>query len=205
MNFNTHYHLAGQHAFLSASKYHWVNYDEDKLISTFNKWMAARKGTELHEFASSAIKLGIKLPKTNKSLNLYVNDAIGFKMQTEQTLYYSDNCFGTADTISYRKNSLRIHDLKTGETPASIKQLEVYTALFCLEYNTKPNEIEIELRLYQSDQVLVHHPDPVDILGIMDKIIAFDKLIEKIKAANGIAGQTANGDLKKLLSVIQGG
>jgi len=205
MNFNTHLHLAGQHAFLSASKYHWVNYDEDKLISTFNKYMAAQKGTELHEFACSAIKLGIKLPKTNKSLNLYVNDAIGFKMQTEQTLYYSDNCFGTADTISFRQNFLRIHDLKTGETPSSIKQLEVYTALFCFEYNMKPSEIDTELRLYQSDKVLVHRPDPADIFGIMDKIIAFDKLIEKIKAANGLDKQTAGGDLKKLLTIIQGG
>lgn len=205
MNFNTHLHLTGQHAFLSASKYHWVNYDEEKLISTFTKWMAAQRGTELHEFACSAIKLGIKLPKTNKSLNLYINDAIGFKMQTEQMLYYSDNCFGTADTISFRKNFLRIHDLKTGVTPASVKQLEVYTALFCLEYNTKPSEIDIELRLYQSDEVLVHHPDPADIFGIMDKIISFDKLIEKIKIANGLDNQAVGGDLKKLLSIIQGG
>jgi hypothetical protein len=180
MNFNKHLHLAGQHAFLSASKYHWVNYDEDKLISSFTKWMAAQKGTELHEFACNAIKLGIKL-QTPKLLKLYVNDAIGFKMQTEQTLYYSHNCFGTADCISFRKNYLRIHDLKTGTTPASIKQLEVYAALFCLEYNIKPNEIEIELRLYQSDEVLIHHPEPSDIFRIMDKIIAFDKLIESIK------------------------
>ena len=131
MNFNRHSHLEGQHAFLSASKYHWINYDEEKLISTFIKFQAIQKGTELHELASNLIRLGVKLPKSNKTLNLYVNDAIGFKMEPEQVLYYSDNCFGTADTISFRKDMLRIHDLKSGESPASIKQLMVYNALFC--------------------------------------------------------------------------
>ena len=181
MNFNRHFRIEGQHAFLSASKYHWVNYDEEKLIKTFTKYQAAQKGTELHELACRCIKLGVKLPKTNKSLNLYVNDAIGFKMHTEQILYYSDNCFGTADAISFRKNMLRIHDLKTGETPASIKQLMIYSALFCLEYNIKPIEIEIELRLYQLDEVLIHVPEPEEVFNIMDKIVVFDKRIEQLK------------------------
>jgi hypothetical protein len=182
MNFNKHSNLEGQHAFLSASKYHWINYDEEKLIVTFSKYQAAQRGTELHELACRCIQLGVKLPRTNKSLNLYVNDAIGFKMKTEQVLYYSDNCFGTADTISFRKNILRIHDLKTGATPASIKQLLIYAALFCLEYNIEPIEIEIELRLYQSNEVLVDIPEPEEIFNIMDKIIMFDKRIEQIKA-----------------------
>jgi len=181
MNFNRHSHLEGQHAFLSASKYHWINYDEEKLISTFIKFQAIQKGTELHELASNLIRLGVKLPKSNKTLNLYVNDAIGFKMEPEQVLYYSDNCFGTADTISFRKDMLRIHDLKSGESPASIKQLMVYNALFCLEYKIKPTAIETELRLYQSDSVIVHVPDPNDIFNIMDKIIMFDKRIEELK------------------------
>lgn len=181
MNFNKHSNLEGQHAFLSASKYHWVNYDEDKLINSFSKWMAAKRGTELHEFASEAIRLGIKLPKTNKSLNLYVNDAIGFKMETEQTLYYSENCFGTADAICFRKNVLRIHDFKSGVTPASMRQLEIYAALFCLEYRREPSSIEIELRLYQMDEVTVYNPQPEDIIYIMDKIILFDKHINELK------------------------
>jgi hypothetical protein len=181
MNFNDHSRLEGQHAFLSASKYHWINYDEEKLVDKFTKFQAAQRGTALHELARRCINLGVKLPKTNRTLNLYVNDAIGFKMQTEQILYYSDNCFGTADTISFRKAFLRIHDLKTGDTPASINQLMVYNALFCLEYNVKPIEIETELRLYQSDDVLVHIPDPEEIFRIMDKIILFDKRIEQLK------------------------
>ena len=182
MNFNTHSRLEGQHAFLSASNYHWVNYNEEKLISRYSKYQAAQRGTELHELASRCIKMGVKLPRSNKTLNLYVNDAIGFKMQTEQILYYSDNCFGTADTISFKKNFLRIHDYKSGETPASMKQLLIYAALFCLEYGIKPSEIEIELRLYQSDEALVHVPAPEEIFAIMDKIVDFDKTIEQIKA-----------------------
>jgi hypothetical protein len=33
--FNKHSNLAGQHAFLSASKYHWVNYTDQKLDASF--------------------------------------------------------------------------------------------------------------------------------------------------------------------------
>jgi len=182
MNFNVHSRLEGQHAFLSASKYHWINYDEEKLITTFTRFQAVQRGNDLHALASELIRLGVKLPKTNKTFNLYVNDAIGFKMEPEQVLYYSDNCFGTADTISFRKGILRIHDLKSGETPASLKQLMVYNALFCLEYKIKPADIETELRLYQSDEVLPLIPEINDILGIMDKIIMFDKCIEELKA-----------------------
>ena len=181
MNFNKHLELEGQHAFLSASKYHWINYSEEKLDISFKKMLATQRGTRLHAWACETIQLGIKLPKSKKTLNLYVNDAIGYKMATEQLLYYSPNCFGTADAISFRQNVLRIHDLKTGESPTSMRQLEVYAALFCLEYHIKPSDIRIELRLYQLDEVLIYEPLPEDIYRIMDKIIVFDKQIEKIK------------------------
>ena len=185
MNFNIHSRLEGQHAFLSASKYHWVNYDDEKLDNSFLNFMAAQRGTRLHEFANECIQLGIKLPKSRKTLNLYVNDAIGYKMNTEQPLYYSDNCFGTADAISFRQGLLRIHDLKNGVSPTSMKQLEVYTSLFCLEYDVSPNDIMIELRIYQADDILVYEPLPEDILRLMDKIIVFDRRIEKLKAKIG--------------------
>lgn len=181
MNFNKHLNLEGQHAFLSASKHHWINYDEEKLINVYEKYLSAQRGTRLHAFAKECIDLGQKLPKTNKTLNLYVNDAIGYKMIPEQVLYYSDNCFGTADSISFKNNFLRIHDLKSGETPASMDQLEIYMALFCLEYEKKPNKIDAELRIYQFDKVFTHHPLSDDIFHIMDKIIAFDRTIEDLK------------------------
>lgn len=181
MNFNKHSDLSGQHAFLGASKYHWINYDIEKLTNSYAKFQAIQRGTELHAFACESIRLGIKLPKTKKALNMYVNDAIGYQMTPEVSLYYSENAFGTADAISFKRNMLRIHDLKTGVSPVSIHQLEVYAALFCLEYGMDPNKIEIELRIYQLDTVLVDIPEPNQILDIVDKIIVFDKNIEKLK------------------------
>lgn len=181
MNFNKHYELQGLHAFLGASSYHWVNYDEEKLANVFTKQQARERGTRLHAFAEEAIRLGIKLAKTKQTINMFINDAIGYQMETEQILYYSENCFGTADAISFRKNKLRIHDYKSGETPASIRQLEIYTALFCLEYDINPNDIEIELRIYQNDEIMIYDPIREEILYIMEKIVSFDKIINKIK------------------------
>lgn len=182
MNFNKHLDIEGQHAFLSPSKHYWVNYDENKLIDAYKSWRAAQRGTELHDFAKRCIQLGIKLPKNSKTLNMYVNDAIGYGMTPEQPLKYSDNCFGTADTISFKKGLLRIHDYKSGVVPASMNQLKIYMALFCLEYNTDPSKIDNELRIYQNDSVTVEQADPEDINSIIDKIILFDKQIEKLKS-----------------------
>lgn len=181
MNFANHLKLEGQHAFLGASKYHWINYDVEKLATSYSNFLAAQKGTEIHAFAAQCIKLGQKLPKSKKTLNTYVNDAIGYHMTPEQILYYSDNCFGTADAISFRNGLLRIHDLKTGSILAHMEQLEIYAALFCLEYQYKPEEIDMELRLYQSNEVLVHNPTVNDIYSIMDKIVEFDTVINDIK------------------------
>ena len=181
MNFNKHSMLDGKHAFLGASKYHWINYDADKVADSYSRFLAVQKGTELHDFAAQCIKLGQKLPKSKKTLNMYVNDAIGFKMTPEQVLYYSENCFGTADSISFRDGLLRIHDLKTGAIPAHMEQLMIYAALFCLEYKFKPSEIDMELRIYQSDNVFYHNPTAEDIVPIIDKIISFDEIIANIK------------------------
>lgn len=181
MEFNKHKNLEGCHAFLGASKYHWINYDASKVAASYRSYLATIKGTELHDFAARCINLGQKLPKSKKTLNMYVNDAIGYRMTPEQVLYYSDNCFGTADSISFKDNLLRIHDLKTGVTPAHMEQLEIYAALFCLEYKIKPADIDIELRIYQSDDILVFNPTVEDIVPIMDKIITSDKIISKIK------------------------
>lgn len=185
--FNEHRRLEGSHAFLSASKYHWINYDPDKLVNTYIRHLAVAKGTELHEFAAQCIRLGQKLSRSKKTLNSYVNDAIGFKMEAEKVLYYSDNAFGTADAISFRDNFLRIHDLKTGVVPADMRQLLVYTAFFCLEYKIKPGTIKVELRIYQNDEILIYQPTAEEILPIMDKVVQYDKLIESIKEQEGIA------------------
>lgn len=182
MNFNKYFHLEGKHAFLSASKGSWVNYDGDRLDQVFLNYKAAQLGTELHNLAADLIKHKQKLARSRKTMNLYVNDAIGFRMTPEQVLYYSDNCFGTADAISFRDGVLRIHDLKTGVTKVSMRQLKIYAALFCLEYDVKPGEITIELRVYQNDEVWVYEPLVEDIVHIMSRIVTADRRIEELKA-----------------------
>lgn len=183
MNFNRHSELSGRHAFLSPSNYHWLNYDDQKLEARYISASAARRGTDLHALAHESIRLGVKLARGNKTLSTYVNDAINYKMVCEQPLYYSENCFGTADTLSFRKSKLRIHDLKTGITKTSFKQLEVYAAIFCLEYGVDPETISIELRIYQGDDVTVLTPESDEIYRIMDKIIYFDQKLDLMKEA----------------------
>lgn len=177
MTFNDHHQLAGLHAFLGASQHHWLNYSDDKLRSVYENSKAKEEGTRLHALASELIDLKIKLPRNSKTLNAYVNDGIGYKMSTEVVLYYSPNCFGTADSISFKNNFLRIHDLKTGESPASMSQLMIYAALFCLEYHKNPNDLEFELRIYQSDDCKICNPTPDEVSGIMDKIVHADHIL----------------------------
>lgn len=181
MFFNKHTNLEGLHAPFGASKSSWLRYSDEKVVEVYNNLQAAEMGTRLHEWAKQTIDLGIKQSRSKKTIYSYVNDAIGFNMSTEVVLFYSERFFGTADAISFRNNMLRIHDLKTGRRPVHIEQLEIYAALFCLEYKIKPSEIKMELRIYQNDEILVHEPTAEDILPIMNKIIHVDKMLQKIE------------------------
>ena len=183
MKFNKHYELEGAHAFLSPSGYHWLNYSPEKLMAVRSNKLAVEKGTELHAIAESLIKNKIKLPKSSKTLNAYVNDAIGYGMSPEVVLYYSRHCFGTADSILFdeKKSLLRIHDLKTGTTPAHMEQLEIYTALFCLEYGVRPSEIEMELRIYQFDEKQIFIPSSEDIVPKIDIIVSHSALLDQLE------------------------
>ena len=180
MNFNKHLKLEGLHAPFAASQSSWLRYDDDKVAEVYLNKKAAQMGTKLHAWAKDTIDLGIKQPRSKKTIYAYVNDAIGYKMNTEVVLYYSDRFFGTADAICFRNGMLRIHDLKTGKTPVHMEQLMIYAALFCLEYRMKPGEIKMELRIYQNDEVIVFNPTAEDILPIMDKIVHLNKLLEQI-------------------------
>ena len=181
MNWNDHSRLTGQHAFLGASKYHWLNYDAQRLADVYMNFQAKERGTRLHAFAAECINLKQKLPKSKKTLNTYVNDAIGFRMTPEQVLYYSENCFGTADAISFDNTLLRIHDLKTGAVPAHMEQLFIYDALFCMEYHIKPKDIRFENRIYQNDEILIEEPGFEEIDPIIQKIKEFDTVIAELK------------------------
>lgn len=184
MKFHQYPQLVGTHAPYSASQSAWLRYDETKAVRVHLKKKAAMRGTILHDWAQQTIKLGIKQPDSNKTLYAYVNDAIGFRMDTEVILYYSPRFYGTADSISFRKingrDMLRIHDLKTGEEPVSMDQLKVYAAFFCLEYKVKPQDIDIELRIYQNNKVIYCNPTAEEIQSIMDFVVARDKLLDKV-------------------------
>ncbi len=205
MIFNQHSDLEGQHAFLSASKYSWLNYDQEKLATAYRNQYATTIGTILHDLAHRCIKNKVKLSKSDRHLVLltllengvpqglidandiletlapFVNDALGFRMETEQVLYYSENAFGTADAISFKNNFLRIHDYKSGITPVHMDQLYIYAALFCLEYVVKPENIKIELRIYKQGEAFCEEPDPEVIRAIMNKIVDSDRFLRKLK------------------------
>lgn len=204
MNFIQHSELKGKHALLAPSQPHWLGYTEEKLYQKYVSRYAQDIGTLLHELAETLIRNNLKLKKSDKLVVLtkllengiprnvidieriygnfmnYVNDAIGYKLTPEQILYYSEYCFGTADAISFRNNVLRIHDYKSGTIPAKMEQLMIYAALFCLEYHVKPGEIEINLCIYQNDEVLYHDPTAEEIVPIMDSIIQHSKALERM-------------------------
>ena len=181
MNWNTYSELEGQHAFLSPSNYHWTNYSPEKLQQVFKTFKLKEDGIWFHNFASMAISKKLKLSRSKATLNMFVNDCIGFNMKSEQILYYSPNAFGTTDAISFKGNILRIFDYKSGTIKASFKQLDVYAALFCLEYRVDPSLITIEERIYQNNEYVESFPNGEYIRSIMERIIEFDTLIESIK------------------------
>ncbi len=204
MIFEKHMELRGKHASLSPSQPYWLKYSEEQIYQKYVSSYAQSMGTSLHELAETLIANNLKLKKGDKLTVLshllndgiprnvidmdriygnfmnYVNDAVGFKLTPEQILYYSPYCFGTADAISFRNNFLRIHDYKSGTLPAKMEQLLVYAALFCLEYKIKPGEIEIELRIYQNDEIVYDQPTAEDILPVMDCIIQNSRILERI-------------------------
>lgn len=185
MRFNNRSNLAGQHAFLSASQYAWHNYDVEKLDRVYATQRATIKATELHELAAMLIKHRVRLPDTSKTLNQYVNDAIGYRMSPEVVLFYSGNAFGTADAISFWSNVLRIHDLKNGLGKTSFKQLKTYAAFFCLEYNKSPFDIdEIIMRIYQGNGIREEIASPEEIVRLMEHIKMLDRRLSELRLEN---------------------
>lgn len=185
MRFNRHSDLEGKHSFLSPSKYAWLRYDDQKLERAFMEHLAHLRGVEEHEYAKRAIKLGHRMADEPKTMNMYVNDSIGWRMKPEVALYWSPFCHGTADAVGFQESQklLRVSDLKTGKTATKFDQLIVYAALFCLEYEyPRPWELDIELRIYQSNRVRLLEPDPHDVFSAMDRILTGTRLLEDIFA-----------------------
>jgi hypothetical protein len=118
------------------------------------------------------------------TISSYVNDAIGFKMDPETVVYYSENFFGTADATRFSNDSIMIFDLKTGTSPVHIEQLMIYDALHCLEHGVNPMKVSHELRIYQGNDILLATPVGEDIKPIMDTIEYFDKIMTKFEGGN---------------------
>lgn len=186
MHFNQRSHLIGEHAPLGASQNAWTNYDLEKLEAVYRAKLAAQHGVRQHELAASLIRLGQKLEDTGQTLNRFVNDAIGFRMQPEQVLYVNMDAFGTADAISDHDRYLRIHDLKTGLLEASWRQLEVYAAFYCIQENIDPMDkkqlVGIELRIYQNDEYKVLEPDRGVIRQLMEHTKVCAKRLADLRA-----------------------
>ena len=180
MNWKSYSGLTNTHAFLSPSKHHWLNYTDEKLLESYKNHKRIVLGTRLHALASELIELARMQPPTADSFNAFVNDAIGYGMASEVILYYSPRCYGTADAIKFENKVLRIHDLKTGNAPGSMKQLLIYAALFCLDYEIDPLEIsEIFLRIYQNEEIIEMNPEPKDVFEVGRRIVYLDKLVEE--------------------------
>lgn len=184
MKWNKHSDLIGKHSILSPSRQGWLAYDDERFQSFLTNYDAAERGTRLHALAAELISLGINLPRSNETLNRYVNDAIKYRMTPEQPLMYSEVAFGTADAISFDKELLRIHDLKTGALPVHVEQLQKYAALFCLEYAKKPGNIGMELRFYQNNDIFFYKPEPPEIVNVMEIYVKRSKEVLEWKARN---------------------
>lgn len=143
---------------------------------------AALEGVEQHRYSAICIEESLVQDDETTTVGLYINQCIQYKMSAEVVLFYSPNAFGTVDAIAYRHRRLRISDLKTGSTRTSEHQLEVYAALFCLEYEIDPFSMRgIELRIYQDGTVREYIGDPYIIQEIMNKIVKFDKILNQLR------------------------
>lgn len=183
MKFKTHSNLRNCHAILGASQYSWLRYDENRLREVLANAIAAEEGTKIHDFAAKCIERKVMLADKQETLNMYVNDAIILGMTPEVVLFHSENWFGTADAILYDEDMhiLRIHDLKTGTHKAKFDQLKIYEALFCLDYDVSPFDIDCEFRIYQNNEVRTELANPEEIQKIIEKGLMFDSIIFETK------------------------
>ena len=172
--------VSGQHAFLSPSSYHWFKDTEDELRSRYFSKQQTVRGVREHAFAAEAIELKLPQLDNGSTLNLYINDAIGFRMEAEVPLFYTEDCFGTADALSCREEhwpdgifmTLRVSDLKTGITPADMLQIDIYVAIFFLAYGKmfRPDQTRVVQRIYQNNQIFEHIPHHTEILTNMSRV-----------------------------------
>ena len=191
MIWNRHSNLEGSHAFLSASKYNWITKTNEELVQAYTNSYSQTIGTLMHAYAADSIKFREKLRKSDargakfdlmrRGVPEFAIDIRSFFPTVMAYVNDSDLCYGTADSITVSNDILRIHDLKTGVTPAKTDQLMVYAALFFLEYPYKPERLRTELRIYQMDDIIVREPEVEEIREVMNAIVEKDRVLQKLK------------------------
>jgi hypothetical protein len=62
-----------------------------------------------------------------------------------------------------------------------MEQLMAYAAFYCLEYRVKPKDLDIELRIYQNDEIAILKPEVIDIQKIMEQAIRANKIALKLR------------------------
>ena len=94
MRFKKHFHLEGQHEFLSPSVYHWINYDEERLEFRYKLSRAAIEGMEQHRYAAIAIEEREIQDDETTTVGMYINQCIQYHMHPEVVLYFSLTLLG---------------------------------------------------------------------------------------------------------------
>lgn len=184
MNWNQH-SVKDEHAMFPPSQPAWLRYDEAKLRSRYETIDATKRGTLLHEHAANCIKMGTKLADYHQTLNMYVNDAIGYEMSPERLLMGSPHFYGTADSILFddRTGTIRVHDYKSGVSKVYEDQVNLYIAYALLEYGDlygmTPEKCTMEGRIYQTNGVKIWNPDPEYIRWIMNVVKTNEILLSK--------------------------
>lgn len=117
----------------------------------------------------------------------FINDSIGFRMESEKKLTLSDKFYGTADAVRYytKENLLRVSDLKTGKRPAKIEQVFTYAALYCYEFHLEPLKTNFEARIYQNAEIYIEQPNGEDINDILQNILHKNEVLTKFEGGKG--------------------
>ena len=177
---------------LGTEIHEWVSI-QIQLGQTVSSPRAAEKGVRTHIFTKyqSApdyrdvliFSLDFLPAAVFGTVKSFVNDAVGFRMNSEEKIEYSSLFWGTSDAVKFSNNELLVFDLKTGAKPAKTDQLLVYAGLYCLQHNHKPSKLKTELRIYQNNEILVNEPEPEVIQDVMDRIVHKNKVLTKFLGA----------------------
>jgi hypothetical protein len=185
----TEIHEWASHQIILSSKVSGIK-EVEKGVKThiYEKYMEKYSKYYDHEFGTLLLKHLHYIPgEAFLTTKQFINDSIGFRMESEKRLTVSSMIYGTADAVRYytKENLLRVSDLKTGKRPAKIEQVFIYAALYCYEYNLKPLNTNFEARIYQNGEIFIEQPSGEDIDDILKNILHKDEVAKKFEGGKG--------------------